>query len=73
MEKNSARMTHFSPAVCASPSRVLSGFRDFRRTHRVAIDAQPWMSDRQFADAFAISQMSPGPNVLILTALLPVM
>jgi len=25
------------------------------------------MSDKQFADVFAISQMSPGPNVLIVT------
>jgi chromate transporter len=35
--------------------------------HRVAVDVQHWMSDQQFADAFAISQMSPGPNVLIVT------
>jgi chromate transporter len=35
--------------------------------HRIAVDVQHWMSDKQFADAFAISQMSPGPNVLIVT------
>ena len=35
--------------------------------HRVAVDVQQWMTDKQFADAFAISQMSPGPNVLIVT------
>jgi chromate transporter len=35
--------------------------------HRVAVDVQHWMSDKQFADVFAISQMSPGPNVLIVT------
>ena len=35
--------------------------------HRIAVEAQHWMSDKQFADAFAISQMSPGPNVLIVT------
>jgi chromate transporter len=35
--------------------------------HRVAVDVQHWMTDKQFADAFAISQMSPGPNVLIVT------
>lgn len=34
---------------------------------RVAVDVQHWMTDKQFADAFAISQMSPGPNVLIVT------
>jgi chromate transporter len=35
--------------------------------HRIAVDTQHWMTDKQFADAFAISQMSPGPNVLIVT------
>jgi chromate transporter len=35
--------------------------------HRVAVDVNHWMTDRQFADVFAISQLSPGPNVLIVT------
>jgi len=35
--------------------------------HRVAVDVQHWMSDKQFTDVFAIAQMSPGPNVLIVT------
>ncbi len=35
--------------------------------HRVAVDVQHWMSDAQFADMFAIAQLSPGPNVLIVT------
>jgi chromate transporter len=35
--------------------------------HRVAVDVQHWMTERQFADVFAISQMAPGPNVLIVT------
>ena len=35
--------------------------------HRVAVDVQHWMTDKQFADIFAISQLSPGPNVLIVT------
>jgi chromate transporter len=35
--------------------------------HRVAVDVHHWMTDRQFADVFAISQLSPGPNVLIVT------
>ena len=35
--------------------------------HRVAVDVQHWMSDKEFADLFAISQLSPGPNVLIVT------
>jgi chromate transporter len=35
--------------------------------HRVAVDVRHWMTDKQFADVFAISQLSPGPNVLIVT------
>ena len=35
--------------------------------HRVAVDVHHWMTDQQFADVFAISQLSPGPNVLIVT------
>jgi chromate transporter len=35
--------------------------------HRIAVEVQHWMTDKQFADIFAISQMSPGPNVLIVT------
>ena len=40
---------------------------DIPEMHRVAVDVQHWMTDKQFADVFAISQMSPGPNVLIVT------
>jgi chromate transporter len=35
--------------------------------HRVAVDVQHWLTDKQFADVYAISQLSPGPNVLIVT------
>ena len=35
--------------------------------HRVAVDVMHWMSDRQFADMFAIAQVTPGPNALIVT------
>ena len=35
--------------------------------HRIAVDVHHWMDDKQFADIFAISQLSPGPNVLIVT------
>jgi len=34
--------------------------------HRVAVNVMHWMTDKQFADMFAISQMSPGPNVIIV-------
>ncbi len=35
--------------------------------HRLAVDVHHWMTDAQFTDMFAISQLSPGPNVLIVT------
>ena len=35
--------------------------------HRIAVDVHHWMTEKQFADAFAIAQLSPGPNVLIVT------
>lgn len=35
--------------------------------HRIAVDVHRWMTDKQFADVFAIAQLSPGPNVLIVT------
>lgn len=35
--------------------------------HRIAVEVMHWMNDRQFADSFAISQLSPGPNVIIVT------
>jgi chromate transporter len=35
--------------------------------HRQAVEVSHWMTDRQFADLFAISQAAPGPNFLIST------
>lgn len=35
--------------------------------HRQAVDLRGWMTERQFADLFAISQAAPGPNVMIVT------
>jgi chromate transporter len=35
--------------------------------HRIAVDVMHWMNDRQFADMFAIAQISPGPNIIIVT------
>lgn len=35
--------------------------------HRQVVDINAWMTDRQFADLFAISQVAPGPNIIIVT------
>jgi chromate transporter len=35
--------------------------------HRQAVEVAGWMTDRQFADMFAIAQLAPGPNVMIVT------
>ena len=34
--------------------------------HRFAVDVQHWMTDRQFSDTFALAQLTPGPNVIIV-------
>jgi chromate transporter len=35
--------------------------------HRLAVEVEHWMSDREFADMFAIAQVTPGPNVIVVT------
>ena len=35
--------------------------------HRQAVQIAGWTTDRQFADMFAIAQLAPGPNVMIVT------
>jgi chromate transporter len=35
--------------------------------HRFAVDAQHWLSDRQFSESFALAQLTPGPNVILVT------
>jgi chromate transporter len=35
--------------------------------HRLAVEVEHWMDDRQFADMFAIAQATPGPNVIVVT------
>lgn len=34
--------------------------------HRLSVDSG-WMSDARFADLFAIAQVTPGPNVILVT------
>ena len=35
--------------------------------HRYAVDVQHWLTDRQFADSFALAQLTPGRNLIIVT------
>ena len=35
--------------------------------HRQAVEISGWMTDRQFADLFALAQVAPGPNIIIVT------
>jgi chromate transporter len=35
--------------------------------HRIAVETQHWMTNGEFADMVAIAQLSPGPNVLVVT------
>ena len=34
---------------------------------RLSVDVMGWMSNREFANMFAIAQLSPGPNALLVT------
>lgn len=35
--------------------------------HRFAVDVRHWLTDQQFSDTFALAQLTPGPNVIIVT------
>jgi chromate transporter len=35
--------------------------------HRLTVEIEGWLTDREFADMFAIAQAAPGPNVMIVT------
>lgn len=35
--------------------------------HRQAVDLRGWMNEREFTDMFAIAQVAPGPNVMLVT------
>lgn len=34
--------------------------------HRLVVVVQHWMTDQQFTDMFALAQLTPGPNVIIV-------
>jgi chromate transporter len=36
---------------------------------RIAVDQKCWVTDREFADCFAVSQVVPGPNIILMMGL----
>ena len=37
--------------------------------HRQVVEVSHWMSDREFAQLFAVAQVAPGPNMMISTVI----
>lgn len=37
--------------------------------HRTAVAVNGWVTERQFADLFGLSQASPGPNLMVVSAI----
>ena len=37
--------------------------------HRVVVDVEGWMTSAQFADLFALAQLAPGPNAMVVALL----
>jgi chromate transporter len=35
--------------------------------HRQAVEIHGWVSDSEFASSFAVSQMAPGPNIMLMS------
>ena len=35
--------------------------------HRHTVEVAGWLTEREFADLFAIAQVAPGPNIIIVT------
>ena len=35
--------------------------------HRVVVDVQGWMTSAEFAELFALAQVAPGPNAMVVT------
>ena len=35
--------------------------------HRQVVEVDAWMTNAQFASAFALSQVAPGPNILLMS------
>ena len=37
--------------------------------HRIVVDVEGWMTSAEFADLFALAQLAPGPNAMVVSLL----
>ena len=37
--------------------------------HRIVVDVEGWMTSSEFADLFALAQLAPGPNAMVVSLL----
>ena len=37
--------------------------------HRIVVDVEGWMTSAEFADLFALAQLAPGPNAMVISLL----
>lgn len=62
----SALGLHFALLSLMAIGGVSSVLPDMQR---YVVEANHWLSDRQFADAYALGQAAPGPNMMFVTLL----
>ena len=59
-----ALFTHFLLLACMAVGGMQGVMPDM---HRYLVDANGWITSKQFADAFALAQAAPGPNMMWIT------
>ena len=57
---------HFALLALLAIGGVSSVLPDMQR---YVVEAHHWLSDKQFADAYALAQAAPGPNMMFVTLL----
>jgi chromate transporter len=64
---NSALVTLATNFALMSLFAIGGGNSAIPEMHRLAVEVEGWMTDRQFTDLFALAQVTPGPNMIIVT------
>jgi chromate transporter len=64
---NSALVTLATNFALMSLFAIGGGNSAIPEMHRLAVEVEGWMTDRQFTDVFALAQVTPGPNMIIVT------